>query len=676
MKIGTSISRRITVQVLSTSLLIALLAGGYQLYTAYREGLQAIHEGLRVIGTTQVPALTADVWQLDEGLIQQQLAGIASQPDVSHAAITGDMPFQVAPIGQRASPTDSAWLPQVVSRRYDLVRPDEVTGQGRVIGQLTVEVSLSGLHGRLRDIALTVFLTELLRSAVLALAIVIGMRLLILRHLQQVARYASELTLDQLDRPLQLGRRPRVQPGQADEIDVLADAINGMRVSLQEEIAKRQATEQRSQQLAVDKEAAELANAAKGEFLANVSHEIRTPMNAIIGMSDLALHSGMAEPQRGYIQRVSTAARLLLGILNDILDFSKIEAGKLDLEQTPFSLTDVLDSLLDVVGVKAREKGLVLSFTVASDAPIRLMGDPLRLQQVLVNLVGNAVKFTAQGQVKLSVRVLAQSPSEATLRFDVRDTGVGMTPEQLARLFRPFSQGDSSTSRHFGGTGLGLAISRQLVAMMGGEIDVSSQSGQGSTFGFSLRYPLDLSRTGDGHSQRLGGQGGALGHLPLPDAPPELAGVHVLLAEDNEVNQELAVALLERVGIRVTVASNGHEVLALLADMADMAHQRVDCILMDCQMPGMDGYTATRCIRADARWKGLPIIAMTANAMVSDRQKVLDAGMNDHVSKPISVEDLYAKLVRWTGRERTQGAAVPVAAVRAGQRASDGTGPA
>ena len=671
MTTGTSISRRMTAQVLSISLLIGLLAGGYQLYAAYREGLQAIHEGLRVIGTTQVPALTADVWQLDESLIQQQLAGIASQPDVSHAAITGDMPFQVAPIGQRASPTDNAWLPQVVSRRYDLVRPDELTGQRQVIGQLTVEVSLSGLHGRLRDIALTVFLTELLRSAVLAVAIVIGMRLLILRHVQQVARYAAGLTLDQLDRPLQLARTPRVQPGQADEIDVLTDAINGMRVSLQDEIAKRQATEQRSQQLAVDKEAAELANAAKGEFLANVSHEIRTPMNAIIGMSDLALHSGLAEPQRGYIQRVSTAARLLLGILNDILDFSKIEAGKLDLEQTPFSLTDVLDSLLDVVGVKAREKDLVLSFTVASDAPIRLMGDPLRLQQVLVNLVGNAVKFTAQGQVKLRVRVLSQGPCEATLRFEVSDTGVGMTPEQLARLFQPFSQGDSSTSRHFGGTGLGLAISRQLVGMMGGEIDVSSQSGQGSTFGFSLRYPLDMARTGDGQSQRQGGltgqggHGGTLGHLPLPAAPPELIGVRVLLAEDNEVNQELAVALLERVGITVAVAANGHDVLALLAQ------QRFDCILMDCQMPGMDGYTATRCIRADARWKGLPIIAMTANAMVSDRQKVLDAGMNDHVSKPISVEDLYAKLVRWAGRERGQG----VATVRWGHRASDGTGP-
>lgn len=658
MKIGTSISRRITLQVLGTSLLIALLAGAYQLHVAYREGLQAIHEGLRVIGSTQVPALSADVWQLDEDLIRQQLAGIASQPEVSYAAITADMPFRVPAVGQRAPQVPGAWWPLVISRDYDLIRTD---GDGGVqaIGRLTVEVSLSGLYGRMRDIALTIFLTELLRSAVLALAIVVGMRLLILRHVQHVAGYSAELTLDQLDRPLHLGRKPRA-PQQADEIDVLVDAINGMRVSLQEEIAKRQATEQHSQQLAVDKEAAELASAAKGEFLANVSHEIRTPMNAIIGMSDLALHSGMAEPQRGYVQRVSTAARLLLGILNDILDFSKIEAGKLDLEHTPFSLTDVLDSVLDMVGMKAREKGLVLSVTVAPDVPIRLMGDPLRLQQVLVNLVGNAVKFTTQGQVKVDVRAQAQGEGEATLRFEVRDTGVGMTPEQLARLFQPFSQGDSSTSRHFGGTGLGLAISRQLVGMMGGDIDVHSQAGQGSTFGFSLCYPLDLSRTGDGQHQPLGGHGGPVGSLglvALPDAPPELAGVHVLLAEDNEVNQELAVALLERVGITVTVAANGHEVLAHLAQVAEVTQRaergteaRVDCILMDCQMPGMDGYTATRFIRADARWKGVPIIAMTANAMVSDRQKVLDAGMNDHVSKPIAVADLYAKLVRWTGR--------------------------
>jgi signal transduction histidine kinase/ActR/RegA family two-component response regulator len=518
------------------------------------------------------------------------------------------------------------------------------------VGTLRVEVSLSGLYGRVGSMALGILLTELVRSAALALVLLVGVRQLVLRPLQQVSSYAGELSLDQLDQPLRLERPRHDGP---DEIDVLAGAIDDMRASLREQVETREAMERQTQQLEVEKEAAELASAAKGEFLANVSHEIRTPMNAIIGMADLALHSGLAEPQRGYIQRVRSSADLLMGILNDILDFSKIEAGKLDIDTVDFDLDDVVRSVSEIVGVRAREQSLILSTEVATDVPPRLRGDPLRLQQVLLNLMGNAVKFTARGRVALHVESVASTDEGLRLRFTVQDTGLGMTADQMSRLFQPFTQADASTSRRFGGTGLGLAISRQLVERMGGRIDVASEPGQGSTFWVELPFGVVASASAalpTATVTRLMSLPGAADH-------PELAGLHVLLVEDNEVNQELAVALLERVGIQVTLAGDGRQALSCLKAGS------FDCVLMDCQMPEMDGYTATRLMREQPEWARLPVIAMTANAMAGERDKVLEAGMNDHVPKPVPVGELYRKLAVWTGRSQA-GGAQGVAAVR------------
>jgi len=493
----------------------------------------------------------------------------------------------------------------------------------------------------------------LLAGALIGLALTLWLLYLGRRVLARDLIHPLQVILDRIHHLRgSTDRMPTLDPGNLANIshalDLLEDALNEVHTAHMAAETSRQKldehrhhleslVDERTAALSAARDAAEAANRAKSIFLANMSHELRTPMNAIIGMTDLVLRQSNDPKQIDQLGKVKTASAHLLHIINDILDISRIEAERLQLEQLDFRLGQVLENLVSLLGPRATEKGLNLLVQVQEGlAARRFKGDPTRLGQILLNLAGNAHKFTQQGTITLRASLIEERPDSVLLRWEVTDTGIGIAADAQARLFTAFEQADNSMTRKYGGTGLGLAISQRLVQLMGGEIGVESSPGQGSTFWFTVRLGLAGELAAP---EPTGDQDSAEARLKS-----HYAGTRVLLVEDEPVNQEVSRSLLEDVGLAVDVAEDGQQALELAQQ------HRYALILMDMQMPVMNGVDATRAIRnlgANSLNNTTPIIAMTANAFDDDRQVCLDAGMHDHIAKPVEPDLLYETLLKW-----------------------------
>jgi signal transduction histidine kinase len=395
-------------------------------------------------------------------------------------------------------------------------------------------------------------------------------------------------------------------------------------------------------------QAARAADRAKSEFLAMMSHEIRTPLNGIIGSAELLLDGTLTPEQRDLVMTVSTSGEMLLAIVNDVLDFARVESGRLELESIPLEPAQVIRGVVEICRPTAQAKGLALIAEIDPGMPASAIGDPGRLSQILANIVNNAVKFTTLGEVRVHARAAHVSPEAMLLDVTVRDTGIGITPDVQQTLFQPFVQADTSTTRRYGGTGLGLAISRRLVEMMGGEIDVASEEGRGSAFRFTVRLALSPAAATTAsrppiHFDRARGQP-ADPPAPTPPPIPDQADVaRLLLVEDNPMNQRVVTLMTERLGHAVDVVSDGRAAIEAVSSGTSY-----DLILMDCHLPELDGFEATRLIRLlDGEAGRTPVVALTASAYAADRQRCLDAGMNDFLAKPITFTLFASTLKRW-----------------------------